>query len=145
MNVNMKNEDGITLMILIVTIVIILIIASVSIGSLVGGTSDTIVDQSIDTVNNYRVSEVLASLQSELAAWQYEQIKNGTNLTQTSLNTKIGEITRSYKDEAGWILTYASSTMKIKIKTQKSEDYYDIDVKRELLAPLSIDYDALEN
>lgn len=136
----MKNENGITLMILVITIIIILIIASVSINALVGDNSKSLIGQANSSVESYKISEICSTLQSEIAALQYDEARNnGSALTKNS----IKNIIKNYSDEEGLTLSFdGNDTITITIK-KEDKSLYQFSLQNDVLTAIGITYDNL--
>ena len=134
----MKNENGITLMILVITIIIILIIASVSINALVGDNSKSLIGQANSSVESYKISEICSTLQSEIAALQYDEARNnGSALTKNS----IKNIIKNYSDEEGLTLSFdGNNTITIK---KEDKSLYQFSLQNDVLTAIGITYDNL--
>lgn len=134
----MKNENGITLMILVITIIIILIIASVSINALVGDNSKSLIGQANSSVESYKISEICSTLQSEIAALQYDEARNnGSALTKNSIKIKI----KNYSDEEGLTLSFdGNDTITIK---KEDKSLYQFSLQNDVLTAIGITYDNL--
>lgn len=136
----MKNENGITLMILVITIIIILIIASVSINALVGDNSKSLIGQANSSVESYKISEICSTLQSEIAALQYDEARNnGSALTKDKIQTIIDKY--KYTDEEGLTLSFdGNDTITIK---KEDKSLYQFSLQNDVLTAIGITYDNL--
>lgn len=83
----MKNQNGITLVSLVITIIIILILASVSISMLVSDNS--ILKQARNAVDSSKRSAALEVIDLILVEWEMEEI-NGNKTFEEFLNSKVG-------------------------------------------------------
>lgn len=89
---NIKNENGITLVALVITIVVMIILASIAISSSVG--DNGLIKQTEDGVINASIREVEEALDIELLLKEKEEIRKG-NLSNLTISILTGEDTPS--------------------------------------------------
>lgn len=111
---NIKNEKGITLVALVITIIVMLILATVTIASTVG--EDKIIEQTEDAVIKASEREVEEALEVKLLLKEKEKIKNGD-----FNGVKISELTDIVSPIPGSSGTYRITPEGLEILNVKGE------------------------
>ena len=119
----MKNQKGITLIALVITIIVLLILAGVTIAMLTGenGILTKAKTENTDTKN----AEAAERINMELQAFKTDILANGSiqddtarkaetnlNLEKNSINTTANPVTISYEGKTGSIYTENKDTHK---------------------------------
>ncbi len=83
MSIFQKQNNGITLLALIITIIILIILSGVTISILAG--KDGLISKAQQTKEKYLISESLEKLELEITSLKIEEESNGNNFTKETL------------------------------------------------------------
>ena len=119
----MKNQKGITLIALVITIIVLLILAGVTIAMLTGENGILTKAKTADT--DTKNAEAAERINMELQAFKTDILANGSiqddtarkaetnlNLEKNSINTTVNPVTISYEGKTGSIYTENKDTHK---------------------------------
>ena len=119
----MKNQKGITLIALVITIIVLLILAGVTIAMLTGENGILTKAKTADT--DTKNAEAAERINMELQAFKTDILANGSiqddtarkaetnlNLEKNSINTTANRVTISYEGKTGSIYTENKDTHK---------------------------------
>ena len=117
MKINLKENKGITLIALVITIIVLLILAGVSIAMLTG--QNGILTQAQDASTQTEIAEAKEKAQMDIMAWQSERLQNGQDATLNDETVKTILTGKDYVKEL-------KDTSFISVKGEHEIQYSDL-------------------
>lgn len=90
MKKNFREQNGVTLVALVITVIVLLILASITMGTLLG--RDQTVDKSVESIKNATINQIIQSIKIDINSKQMQENRKITEEELKNILNKYGDI-----------------------------------------------------